>query len=40
MLANYILKPEGSGTAPAIGLAVVHIHHGVPEAVTAVLTAF
>ncbi len=37
--ANYILEPKGSGTAPAIGLAAVHIHQRDPEAVMAVLTA-
>jgi mannose-1-phosphate guanylyltransferase len=37
--ANYILEPEGRGTAPAIGLAAVHLHQRDPEAVMAVLTA-
>ena len=36
---NYILEPMGRGTAPAIGLAAVHIHQRDPEAVMAVLTA-
>jgi mannose-1-phosphate guanylyltransferase len=35
---NYILEPEGRGTAPAIGLGAVHIHRRDPEAVMAVLT--
>ena len=37
--ANFILEPEGRGTAPAIGLAAIHIHQRDPEAVMAVLTA-
>ena len=37
--ANLILEPEGHGTAPAIGLAAIHIHLRDPEAVMAVLTA-
>jgi mannose-1-phosphate guanylyltransferase len=37
--ANYILEPKGSGTAPAIGLAAIHIYQRDPEGVMAVLTA-
>jgi len=37
--ANFIVEPEGRGTAPAIGLAAIHLHHRDPEAVMAVLTA-
>ena len=36
---NFIVEPEGRGTAPAIGLAAVHLRHQDPEAVMAVLTA-
>ena len=36
---NFILEPEGRGTAPAIGLAAVHIRRKDPEAIMAVLTA-
>lgn len=36
---NYIIEPEGRGTAAAIGLAAVHLQKRDPEAVMAVLTA-
>ena len=36
---HYILEPEGRGTAPAIGLAAIHLYRKDPEAVMAVLTA-
>lgn len=36
---NYILEPEGRGTAAAIGLAAIHLAHRDPEARMAVLTA-
>lgn len=36
---NFIVEPEGRGTAPAIGLAAVHLRRRDPEAVMAVLTA-
>jgi len=36
---NFILEPEGRGTAPAIGLAAVHLQKRDPEATMAVLTA-
>ena len=36
---NFIIEPEGRGTAPAIGLAALHLHRRDPEAVMAVLTA-
>ena len=36
---NFIDEPMGRGTAPAIGLAAVHLAHRDPEAVMAVLTA-
>jgi len=36
---NFIVEPEGRGTAPAIGLAAIHLHHRDPEAAMAVLTA-
>lgn len=36
---NYIVEPSGRNTAPAIGLAAVHIQHRDPDAVMAVLTA-
>ncbi|MCC7130855.1 MAG: mannose-1-phosphate guanylyltransferase [Anaerolineae bacterium] len=35
----FILEPEGRGTAPAIGLAAIHLHRRDPESVMAVLTA-
>ncbi len=36
---NFILEPEGRGTAPAIGLAAVHLQQRDPDAIMAVLTA-
>jgi mannose-1-phosphate guanylyltransferase len=36
---NFILEPEGRGTAPAIGLAAIHLQKRDPEAGMAVLTA-
>jgi mannose-1-phosphate guanylyltransferase len=36
---NFIVEPEGRGTAPAIGLAAVHLRRRDPEAIMAVLTA-
>jgi mannose-1-phosphate guanylyltransferase len=36
---NFILEPEGRGTAPAIGLAAIHLKDRDPNAVMAVLTA-
>ena len=36
---NFIIEPEGRGTASAIGLAAVHLQKRDPEAVMAVLTA-
>jgi mannose-1-phosphate guanylyltransferase len=36
---NFLLEPEGRGTAPAIGLAAVHLRHKDIYAVMAVLTA-
>ncbi len=36
---NFIVEPEGRGTAPAIGLGAVHLHRRDPEAVMVVLTA-
>ena len=36
---NFIVEPEGRGTAPAIGLAAIHLYRRDPEAVMAVLTA-
>ena len=36
---NFIIEPEGRGTAPAIGLAAAHIHRRDPGAVMSVLTA-
>ena len=36
---NFILEPEGRGTAPAIGLAAIHLRHRHPDAVMAVLAA-
>jgi mannose-1-phosphate guanylyltransferase len=38
-LENFIVEPEGRGTAPAIGLGAIHLQHQDPEAVMAVLTA-
>lgn len=37
--ANFIVEPEGRGTAPAIGLGAIHLQKHDPEAVMAVLTA-
>jgi mannose-1-phosphate guanylyltransferase len=36
---NIVVEPSGRGTAPAIGLGAIHIHHHHPEAVMAVVTA-
>jgi mannose-1-phosphate guanylyltransferase len=36
---NFIVEPEGRGTAPAIGLAAIHLIKRDPEAVMLVLTA-
>ncbi len=36
---NFIIEPQGRGTAPCIGLAALHMHHLDPQAVMAVLTA-
>ncbi len=36
---NFIIEPEGRGTAPAIGLAAIHLQRRDPQAVMAVLTA-
>jgi len=36
---NFIVEPEGRGTAPCIGLGAVHLHRHDPDAVMAVLTA-
>lgn len=36
---NFILEPEGRGTAPAIGLAAIHLKQRDPEATMAILTA-
>ena len=38
-LANIICEPVGRGTAPAIGLAAIHLRKKNPEATMAVLTA-
>lgn len=38
-IENFIIEPEGRGTAPAIGLAALHIQKKDPDAVMAVLTA-
>lgn len=35
---NFILEPEGRGTAPAIGLATIHLQRD-PDAIIAILTA-
>jgi mannose-1-phosphate guanylyltransferase len=37
--SNFINEPRGRGTAPAIGLAAIHLRQRDPEAVMAVLTA-
>lgn len=36
---NFIVEPEGRGTAPAIGLGAIHLRKQDPEAVMAVLAA-
>lgn len=36
---NYIVEPEGRGTAPCIGLSALHLRWRDPEAIMAVLTA-
>jgi mannose-1-phosphate guanylyltransferase len=36
---NFILEPEGRGTAPAIGLAAIHLQRQDPDASMAILTA-
>ncbi len=36
---NFIIEPQGRGTAPCIGLGAIHLHRQDPEAVMAVLTA-
>jgi mannose-1-phosphate guanylyltransferase len=36
---NFVIEPEGRGTAPAIGLAAVHLSRVNPQAAMAVLTA-
>ena len=36
---NFIVEPEGRGTAPAIGLSAIHLRRQDPDAVMAVLTA-
>ncbi|MCP4164659.1 MAG: NTP transferase domain-containing protein [Chloroflexi bacterium] len=36
---NFIVEPEGRGTAPAIGLGAIHLYKQDPTAVMAVLTA-
>ena len=36
---NFIIEPEGRGTAPCIGLGTIHLRRQDPEAVIAVLTA-
>lgn len=36
---NFIVEPEGRGTAPCIGLGAIHLRRQDPEAVMAVLTA-
>lgn len=36
---NFIIEPEGRGTAPCIGLGAIHLRRQDPEAVMAVLTA-
>ena len=37
--ANFVVEPEGRGTAPAIGLAAIHLRQRDPEAIMVVLTA-
>ena len=36
---NFILEPEGRGTAPTIGLACIHLQQRDPDATMAILTA-
>jgi len=36
---NFIVEPEGHGTAPCIGLGAIHLYRQDPEAIMAVLTA-
>ncbi|MCJ7695498.1 MAG: sugar phosphate nucleotidyltransferase, partial [Anaerolineaceae bacterium] len=36
---NFIIEPEGRGTAPAIGLTALYLQKKDPDAVMAVLTA-
>jgi len=36
---NFIVEPEGKGTAPCIGLAAIHLKNVNPEAVMVILTA-
>ena len=36
---NFIVEPEGRGTAPCIGLGAIHLHRQDPEAIMVVLTA-
>jgi mannose-1-phosphate guanylyltransferase len=36
---NFIVEPEGRGTAPALGLAALHLQKRDPQAIMAVLTA-
>ena len=36
---NFVVEPEGRGTAPAIGLGAIHLYRQDPEAIMAVLTA-
>lgn len=36
---NIVVEPAGRGTAPAIGLGALHIHHRDPEGVMVVVTA-
>ena len=38
-VTNFILEPIGRGTAPAIGLAAIHLRQRDPRAIMAVLTA-
>jgi mannose-1-phosphate guanylyltransferase len=39
LLENFVIEPEGRGTAPAIGLAAVHLRRIDPQATMVVLTA-
>jgi mannose-1-phosphate guanylyltransferase len=36
---NYVIEPEGRGTAPAIGLGAIHLRRKDPDAIMAILTA-